>query len=301
MRIAITGASGLVGRALGDHLTAQGDTVIPFVRRAAGDGELSWSPDAGTIESLVGVDAVVHLAGAGIGDKRWTRSYRRQILESRTRGTRLVAEAMAATTSGPQILLSGSAVGYYGASESAELDETSPAGRGFLAEVCAQWEAATAPAEAAGVRVVHLRTGIVLSARGGALKKQLPLFRLGLGGRFSTGRQWQSWISIDDEIAAITHLLSSELRGPVNLTSPAPVTNAEFVDELGSALGRPTLLTVPRFAPRAALGRGLADGLLLTGQKVLPHALLDDGYEFRHTQLADALRDLLASRATMHA
>ena len=192
MRVAITGASGLIGRALTTHLGECGHNVVPLVRRAAATDEIRWDPETGAIGPLAGVDAVVHLAAAGIGDKRWTDDYKRQIRESRTNGTRIISEAVATAPGGPRVLLSASAIGIYGASETAEFDETSPPGDGFLAEVCKEWEAATAPAEQAGARVVHLRTGIVLSPDGGALKKQLPLFRAGLGGKFGDGSAWQS-------------------------------------------------------------------------------------------------------------
>lgn len=294
--IAITGASGLIGTALSNHLRAQGHDVISFSRRGeSSPTTIAWDPAAGRIDAgrLSGVDAVVHLAGAGIGDRRWTDSYKREILESRTKGTALLANAMADAPHGPKVLLSGSAIGYYGESLSTEFTESSPAGRGFLADVCVQWEAATAAAERAGVRVAHLRTGIVLSPKGGALKKLLPLFKIGAGGRMGSGRQWQSWISIDDEIAAIDHLLSSSVRGPVNLTAPKPVTQAEFTKTLAKVLKRPALLPVPSFGPKILLGSELADALLFTGQKVLPRVLEGDGFVFRHGDLESALRSLL--------
>ena len=293
MRVAITGASGLIGRALTTHLGECGHNVVPLVRRAAATGEIRWDPETGAIGSLAGVDAVVHLAAAGIGDKRWTDDYKRQIRESRTKGTRVISEAVATQSGGPRVLLSASAIGIYGASETAEFDETSPPGDGFLADVCREWEAATAPAEESGARVVHLRTGIVLSRDGGALKKQLPLFRAGLGGKFGNGSAWQSWISIDDEVAAIAALLESDVSGPVNLTAPNPVTQAQFVTALGNALNRPTFMRVPGFAPKLVLGSELVDNLLFSGQKVLPRVLLEHGYEFRHAELPAALSDLL--------
>jgi len=293
MRVAITGASGLIGRALTTHLGECGHNVVPLVRRAAATDEIRWDPETGAIGPLAGVDAVVHLAAAGIGDKRWTDDYKRQIRESRTNGTRIISEAVATAPGGPRVLLSASAIGIYGASETAEFDETSPPGDGFLAEVCKEWEAATAPAEQAGARVVHLRTGIVLSPDGGALKKQLPLFRAGLGGKFGDGSAWQSWISIDDEVAAIAYLLESEVSGPVNLTAPNPVTQGQFVAALGDTLHRPTFMRVPSFAPKLVLGSELVDNLLFSGQKVLPRVLLEHGYEFRHVELPAALSDLL--------
>ena len=241
--IAITGASGLIGRALSEHLRARGDRVVRFVRdNSSGDDTIRWNPATGDIDSsrLAGVDAVVHLAGAGIGDKRWTDDYKREILESRTKGTALIASAIGdlASSNGPKVLLSSSAIGYYGDSLDATFTESSPAGSGFLADVCVQWEAAAAPAARAGARTAFLRTGIVLSPRGGALRKLLPLFKLGAGGRMGSGRQWQSWISIDDEVAAIEHLLSSSVSGAVNLTAPNPVTQAEFTRTLAKVLHR---------------------------------------------------------------
>ena len=294
--IAITGASGLIGTALAQHLTTQGHRVVRFTRRtSSGSDSIAWNPKTGSIEAdkLRGVDAVVHLAGAGIGDKRWTTDYKREILESRTKSTALLASTLADLSDGPKILLSGSAIGIYGESESATFTEESPAGSGFLADVCVQWEAASAPAEKAGVRVAHLRTGIVLSPKGGALKKLLPLFKLGAGGRMGSGRQWQSWISIDDEIAAIEHLLTSSVTGAINLTAPKPVTQAEFTKTLAKVLKRPSFVPVPSFGPKLLLGSELADALLFTGQKVLPTVLERDGFRFAHADLESALRHLL--------
>ncbi|MEY3679957.1 MAG: TIGR01777 family oxidoreductase [Ilumatobacteraceae bacterium] len=295
--IAITGASGLIGTALSHHLAARGHRVVRFTRQSStGADSIAWNPKSGSIEAdkLRGVDAIVHLAGAGIGDKRWTTDYKREILESRTKSTALLASTLAGMSDGPKVLLSGSAIGIYGESESTTFTEESPAGSGFLADVCVQWEAATASAEAAGVRVAHLRTGIVLSRKGGALKKLLPLFKLGAGGRMGSGRQWQSWISIDDEIAAIEHLLTSNVKGPVNLTAPQPTTQAEFTKTLARVLKRPSFLPVPTFGPKLLLGSELADALLFTGQKVLPTVLERDGFRFAHRDLESALRALLA-------
>ena len=295
MRIAITGSSGLIGTALSRRLTDDGHEVVPVVRSSPGDNQIGWSISEKKIDEQAfdGIDAVVHLAGAGIGDKRWTDAYKKEILESRTIGTELVAQAVSSASNPPSVLLSGSAIGYYGASPTAEFDETSPLGDGFLAEVCDAWEAAAAPAQDGDTRVVFLRTGIVLSADGGALKKQLPLFKFGLGGKMGSGEQWQSWISIDDEVSAILHLLSSDVSGPVNLTAPEPVTNAEFTKTLGGVLGRPTFLPIPKFGPKLLLGGELAENLLFTGQKVLPTVLERDGYEFAHRDLESALRHLL--------
>lgn len=295
MRIAITGASGLIGAALSRRLKEDGHDVVPVVRRAPDDNEIGWSVADNRIDdgAFDGIDAVVHLAGAGIGDHRWTDAYKREILESRTVGTALVANAITAATDGPKVLLSSSAIGYYGESTDATFDEQSPVGTGFLAEVCEAWEMAAAPATTDEVRVAYLRTGIVLSAEGGALKKQLPLFKFGLGGKMGSGNQWQSWIHIDDEVSAIVHLLGGDIQGPVNLTAPNPVTNAEFTDTLGDVLGRPTFLPIPKFGPKLALGGELAENLLFSGQRVLPSALEADGFTFAHPALDGALRDLL--------
>jgi uncharacterized protein (TIGR01777 family) len=296
MHVLISGASGLIGTELTAVLREAGHRVTALVRRPATTGEVQWDPGAGVLppEALNGVDAVVNLAGAGIGDHRWTPAYRQELVDSRVRSTTLLAARIAESDAPPQVLLSGSAVGYYGPRDGTELDEASPAGGDFLAGLCVQWEAATAAAEEAGVRVAHLRTGIVLTRKGGALKKMLPLFRVGLGGRFGKGNQWQSWISLADEVGAISHLLSAQVRGPVNLTAPTPVTGAEFAHELGRALHRPSLLPVPAFAPRLLLGSELADSLLFTGQKVMPRALQRAGYDFRHPRLPAALHAALA-------
>jgi len=296
MRVIISGASGLIGGALATHLRAQGHDVVSLVRRTAGSNEIQWDPAKRTLdaEALAGADAVVHLAGAGIGDHRWTDDYKRELVESRTKGTALLAERIAACSQRPGVLLSGSAIGYYGPSDDRELDEHSPAGTDFLADLCVQWEAATAPAEAAGVRVAHLRTGIVLTKQGGALKKMLPLFKLGAGGKFGKGHQWQSWISLPDEVGAISHLLTADVRGAVNLTAPAPVRNREFAKTLGTVLHRPSVVPVPAFGPKLLLGGELADALLFTGQRVLPTVLQQSGYQFQHSTLDVALRAVLA-------
>ncbi len=297
LTIAISGSSGLIGTALTTRLRADGHTVMPMVRTTAREGEIHYDPRAGQLdpEHLIGVDAIVHLAGAGIGDRRWTAAYRREILESRTLSTSLIARSMAEVVNrgGPRTLLSGSAIGFYGATDDQELNERSDAGDGFLADVCQEWEAATSPADDAGIRVAHLRTGIVLSPAGGALKKLLPLFRFGLGGRMGSGRQWQSWISIDDQVGAIAFLLTADISGPVNLTAPTPVTNSEFTKVLAEALSRPALLPIPSFGPRLLLGRALADALLFTGQRVLPDRLTEAGFSFEHSTLAEAFASLL--------
>lgn len=297
MHIVISGSSGLVGTALVEHLRAEGHHVDRLVRRfTAGDNEVQWDPDAGRlpVEAIDGVDAVINLSGAGIGDHRWTDEYKRTVLDSRLRTTELLARTISSAERRPAVFLSGSAIGYYGPRGDEELDETSSSGDGFLADVCLQWEGATAEAEEAGVRTAHLRTGVVLSTKGGALKKQLPLFRFGLGGKFGTGKQWQSWIAIDDEVGAITHLLTADVRGGVNLTAPTPVTNAEFTETLARVLHRPSFLPIPSFGPKVLLGGELAEALLFTGQRVVPSRLTASGYEFVHPALEGALRVLLA-------
>jgi uncharacterized protein (TIGR01777 family) len=296
MKILITGASGLIGQALTKQLNATGHTTVAAVRREPRrNDEVQWNPTTGEMSpsAFDGVDAVVHLAGAGIGDKRWTDSYKMEILQSRTLGTALLADTMASLDKKPSVFLSGSAIGIYGVRDDTELGEDAAIGTGFLADVCRDWEAASASASAAGIRTVLLRTGIVLSPKGGALKKQLPLFKLGLGGKFGNGKQWQSWISITDEVNAIIHLLTSNLSGAVNLTAPNAVTNAEFTRVLGSVVSRPAILPIPSFGPTLLLGGELADALLFTGQRVVPNALVADGFHFAHPTLDVALRALL--------
>lgn len=295
MRILISGATGLIGTALSTRLSADGHTVLRLVRRDAKSGEFTWDPAAGKLDPAAfdGCDAVINLSGAGIGDKRWTDDYKAELVSSRIQTTELLASTIAALDIMPSVFLSGSAVGWYGDRGDERLDELSVPGSDFLSDLCQQWEAATLVAEKAGVRTVHLRTGVVLSASGGALKKQLPLFKLGLGGRFGNGHQWQSWISIDDEVGAIAHLLSADVCGPVNLTAPEPVTNTEFTSTLAKVLHRPALLPVPMFAPKIMLGGELVESLLLASQRVLPTALQRSAYEFRHPTLEAALRAIL--------
>jgi uncharacterized protein (TIGR01777 family) len=291
----VTGSSGLIGSALVPAAGTAGHQVVRLVRGSPGDGEIGWDPTRGVLDpaALAEVDAVVHLAGAGIGDRRWTGSYRRLVLSSRVSGTRTVSTALAEAVrrdGRARTLLSASAVGFYGDTGEREVDESDPAGAGFLAEVCQQWEASTAPAQRAGLRVVLLRTGLVLAPSGGVLGRLVPLFRAGLGGRLGSGRQYWSWISLADEVAAILFLLSNrETSGPVNLTGPAPVTNAELTAALGRVVGRPTLLPVPGVALRVALG-GFAGEGVLAGQRVLPRALQRSGYRFQHGEVEEALR-----------
>ncbi len=295
LKVIISGASGLIGKPLVANLRKHGHQVTNLVRRSPNTNESQWDPSAGKIDERIfnGADMVINLSGAGIGDRRWTSSYKREILESRIMSTALLANTIASVANGPRVFLSGSAIGIYGPCGDEVLTESSNLGTSFLADVCAQWEAATKPATAAGVRTVLLRTGIVLTPAGGALKKQLPIFKLGLGGKFGNGKQWQSWISLDDEIAAIEHLLTANVSGPVNLTAPNPVTNAEFASTLGRVLKRFAKLPVPKIFPRALLGSELADALLFTGQRVVPEALQKSNFVFRHNSIEVALRMLL--------
>ncbi len=292
MKIGITGASGFIGTPLVASLREQGHDVVRFVRgQADAHDERGWDPAARRLDpqAVADLDAVIHLAGAGVADKRWTPSYKKLILDSRVDGTTTVATAMS-VADGPRVLLSASGIGWYGDTGDRFTDETGPAGQGFLAEVCQQWEASTAPAQAAGIRVVHLRTGIVLSGSGGALAKQLPIFRLGAGAPLGSGRQWNSWITLRDQIAAITHLLTADVAGPVNLVGPAPVTNKAFTRALGKAVHRPTLpVPVPGFALTAALGGFAAEGVLI-GQRLLPQVLQRSGFSFADSDLAGALQ-----------
>jgi uncharacterized protein (TIGR01777 family) len=297
MQVLISGSSGLVGTALRAALERAGHRTVRLARGDAtsSEGTVAWDPKAGTIDAdaLTGIDAAVNLAGAGIGDHRWTEAYKQEILASRTMSTALLARTLATLTPKPAVLLSASAIGWYGDRGDEVLDESSAAGEGFLADVCRAWEDATQPASAAGIRVAHLRTGIVLSAKGGALAKQLPLFRLFAGGRFGGGKQWQSWITIDDEVGAILHLLDHEVEGAVNLTAPNPVRNEEFARTLGAVLHRPSAIPVPAFGPRLVLGSDRADNLLFTSQRVLPAVLPASGYTFQHPTLEEALRAVL--------
>jgi uncharacterized protein (TIGR01777 family) len=299
--VLVTGSHGLLGSALLPRLRAGGHRVVRLVRGdAEGSDDVRWDPDAGTIDAagLEGVDAVVHLAGAGIGDKRWTPARKDLILESRTRGTDLLARTLAGLARPPRVLLSGSAVGYYGDRGAEELTEAAGPGDDFPARVCVAWEAATAPAEAAGIRVVHLRTGIVLAAHGGALQRMLLPFKLGLGGRIASGEQYLSWIAIDDHVGAMVHLLTTDaVRGAVNVTAPNPATNAEFTRALGAALHRPTVLPTPLLPLKAVYGSELVERLLVIGQRALPRVLEASGYEFVLPELDGALRAVLAAPA----
>jgi len=296
MDVAITGASGLIGTALGAALRTRGDGVVTVGRGASVD--VRWDPMAGTIDgdALHGVHAVVHLAGESLGEKKWTPEQKERILESRVRGTELISTTIAGFATRPSVLVSGSAIGYYGDRGDEVLTEASepPPPGNFLSDVCVAWEAATAPAESAGIRTVHLRTGIVLSKGGGALARMLLPFKLGLGGRIGSGRQYMSWVSIDDEVGAIIHAIDHDtMRGPVNVTGPEPVTNAELTKAFGRAVHRPTLLPTPLAPLKVIYGSELVERVLVEGQRVVPAALEADGYTFRQRTIDEAFAAVL--------
>ncbi|MBA3402487.1 MAG: TIGR01777 family protein [Actinobacteria bacterium] len=293
MRVAVTGASGLIGSALVPALQKAGHEVLSLVRRmpTAAD-EAQWDPEAGTIDvdALQGVEAIVHLAGENIG-QRWTETSRKRILDSRVQGTRLIAETAAALDPRPA-LLAASAIGFYGQQGDQELTEESPRGEGFLADVTAAWEEAAEPAREAGVRVVRFRQGLVLSKEGGALGRMLLPFRAGVGGRIGSGRQWWSWVAIDDVAAAYLFALGHPLDGIYNLASPAVVRNADFVDKLGNVLSRPTIFPLPGVAVRLAFGE-MGEEMLLGGQRVVSERLGGEGFEFAYPELEGALEHVL--------
>ncbi|HVF51113.1 MAG TPA: TIGR01777 family oxidoreductase [Pyrinomonadaceae bacterium] len=301
MKIIVTGATGLVGSALIPALLAGGHQVTRLVRsetRPAARGgitDVQWNPADATIDAgaLEGHDAAVHLAGENIAE-RWTEEKKRRLLESREKGTRLLSETLARLEHRPRVLVCASAVGFYGAERGDELlTEASTAGKDFLAEICLKWEAAADAARASGMRVVHLRIGIVLSGEGGALGKMLTPFKMGVGGRIGSGKQWMSWVAIDDVVGIIKHALRDEqMSGAVNTVAPAPVTNSEFTSTLGDVLGRPTIFPVPAFAVRLMFGE-MGEALLLSGTRVEPARLRAAGYNFAYTNLADALRHVL--------
>jgi uncharacterized protein (TIGR01777 family) len=302
MRVGVTGSSGFIGSALVDALRERGDDVIAFVRPTANERDANavrWNPSLGLVDAndlrrVGGFDAVVNLAGAGIADRRWTASRKIEIMQSRIRSTELLAHALAGMSSGTPMVASGSAVGYYGSRGDRLLDETSPRSTDFLANVCFEWEKAIEPLEDSGTTVARLRTGIVLASHGGALKKQLPLFRLGLGGPLGSGRQWLSPISLRDEVRAILWVLDHRVGGPVNLVAPAPITNLEFTRELGRVLHRPTLARVPSVVLKFALGSELTSEAVLASQRVVPKVLLDRGFTFLDSDAASCLRTALA-------
>jgi uncharacterized protein (TIGR01777 family) len=301
MKIAVTGASGLIGGALVPRLREDGHEVLRLVRRTPRTAdEHRWDPHHRRIPSdlLTDVDAVVHLAGVGIGDRRWSEKHKARVLSSRVDGTATISEAFAAAAAADpareRVLLSASGVGYYGDTGDRTVDETAPVGDDFLAQVCVEWEGATSPASDAGVRVVNLRSGLVLGP-GGLLGRMAPLFRLGIGGRLGSGGQYWPWISLRDEVDAIRFLLTTPLAGPVNLTAPEPVTNREFTEALGRVLHRPTILPVPGPALWVVLGEFAQVGVL-AGQRAVPAKLLSAGFEHTHTDLDEALRWALTTR-----
>ena len=295
MKVVLAGGSGLIGTALAQSLIADGHVVRSLVRRPARRaGELEWHPGVDDLgaAAMRGVDAVVCLSGAGVGAHRWTSAYKRKIRASRLEAVGTLTRSITAGDERP-VLVCASAIGYYGDTGDRVIDETAPNGSGFLAELCRDWEAAADPARHAGTRVVHLRTGIVLARHGGLLVRLRPIVRAGLGGRIGTGRQFMSWISLADEVAAVRFLIESDLSGPVNLTAPNPVRNSELIGAVARMLRRPAAVPVPAFALRLALGEFAED--TLTGQRAVPARLSAAGFEFRHAMLDDALRAVLSS------
>ena len=294
LTVAMTGASGLIGRALTTFLTTGGHRVIRLVRgSSAGPGTAGWDPARGLLDPLPPVEAVIHLAGASIAGGRWTSARKAAIRDSRVTGTRRLAESLAGQDVRPAAFLCSSAIGYYG-HQSGPLTEASGPGTGFLADTCRDWEAAAQPARAAGIRVVHLRTGLVLSPAGGLLRVLAPLFRAGLGGPVGSGRQPVSWVGLDDVVGAFHHVLqASHMEGPVNVTGPRPVDNTTFARTLAGLLGRPAVLPAPAFGVRLVMGREMADETALAGAHVLPSRLEADGYQFRASAIEDALRHCL--------
>ncbi len=296
MDVLVSGATGMIGAALVPELEAAGHRVLRLSRSKPSSGDtVRWNPEAGELDPsrLEGVGAVVHLAGESIAQGRWSAEKKRRIMESRAKGTRLLAEKIAGLPEPPGVMVSASAVGYYGDRGDEILREESASGSDFLADVCREWEAAAAPARVAGIRVVHPRIGIVLSPKGGALGRTLPIFKLGGGGPIGSGRQWWSWVAIDDVVGSFLHALNNEaVEGAVNVGSPNPLTNAGYTRVLGRVLNRPTVFTLPAPAARLMLGE-VADALLLASQRMEPARLEETGYAFRHPELEGALRHLL--------
>jgi uncharacterized protein (TIGR01777 family) len=297
MKVLVTGATGRIGSALVHALEGRGDTVVPLTRSASAVGRsVRWDPQRGRLDpaDVAGADAVVHLAGEGIGDKRWTETHKARVLDSRVRGTTLLAETLAGLDQPPSVMVSASAVGFYGDRGDEILTEQSESGDDFLSDVCRQWEESTLPASEAGIRVPLVRTGLVLTPDGGIFPRVLLPFRFAVGGRLGTGEQWWPWITLRDEVRAVLHLLDHEdLSGPFNLSAPNPVTNAEFTRTLSDVLHLPGFFTVPSPALKLVLGREMADELILVSQRVVPGKLLDAGFEFEDPDLEPALRTLL--------
>ncbi|MGP2442580.1 TIGR01777 family oxidoreductase [Streptomyces sp. JW3] len=294
-RIVVAGASGLIGNALARSLTADGHEVVRLVRHPPrGPGEVRWDPERGRVDAagLAGCDAVVNLAGAGVGDRRWTAAYKARVRDSRVHGTAALARAVAALDRPPKVFVNGSAIGFYGETGERPVDESAPAGTGFLPELCVEWEAAAAPAAAAGVRTVFTRTGLVVARGGGAWGRLFPLFRAGLGGRLGDGRQYWSFVALHDEVAAIRHLLArADLSGPFNLTAPQPRTNREITEAMGRVLHRPTLFAVPAPVLRTVLGEMAGD--VLGSARVVPGRLLESGFRFAFPEIDGAIRAAL--------
>lgn len=300
MKILVSGSHGLVGRALLKRLSAEGHETFRLVRGETepGSPDIRWNPGQGTIDEdrISGIDAVIHLAGENIAGGRWTDAKKKAILESRVKGTIVLSEALVKMVQPPSTLISASAIGYYGDRGDQLLTEDSAPGSGFLADVCRQWEAAAQPAVEKGIRVVFARFGIILDADEGALAKMLPPFRMGAGGRVGDGKQWMSWIAVDDVTKALSFVLqNNSLHGPVNFVAPKPVTNAEFTKALGTALSRPTLFPIPAFGVRLIFGE-MADALLLVSQKVEPQALETAGFEFDYPNIDAALKQVLREK-----
>lgn len=289
MRIAIAGSSGVIGTALSESLTGKGHDVVRLVRHEVdGPEQIEWDPQGGTVgPGLDEVDAVVNLAGAGVGDRRWTKAYKKEIRDSRVLGTITLARAMARSANPPQVLVNGSAIGYYGNSGPDPVTETSPAGDGFLADVVVDWEKATSPASDAGIRVVMIRTGLVVSAKGGAFGRLLPIFKYGLGGRVGSGNQFWSFISLRDEVRAIEYALESDLSGPVNLVAPHAITNRDVTRALAKSVHRPAFLPVPALALKAVLGEFAED--ILASQNVVPEVLDNNGFTWLDPTIDAAL------------
>lgn len=290
MKIAVTGSSGLIGTALVEALRADGHDVLRLVRRAPrGPDEVQWDPEQPLSPAkLDGVEAAVNLSGAGVGDKRWSESYKRTLVDSRVNPTHTLATALAALDPKPKVLLQGSAIGYYGDHGDTPVDETTGPADDFLARLTVRWEAAAAPAEAAGIRVAYLRTGLVVSRNGGAWGRMFPIFRFGLGGKLGSGRQYWSFISLSDHVRAMKFLLTADISGPVNLTGPDPVTNAEVTKAMGKVLHRPTLLPAPAFGLKLVLGEFATEPL--RSQRILPNVLLKAGFDFEHPTIEAAIR-----------
>jgi uncharacterized protein (TIGR01777 family) len=296
MKILVSGSHGLVGKALTISLVNSGHDIVSLVRQSANDSEIEWHPNHGKInlQQLEGFDVIVNLAGESIASGRWTEEKKKKIRESRVKGTELLSSALARLSLPPSTLINASAIGFYGSRGDELLTEKSAPGEGFLPEVCIEWEKATGQAEAKGIKTIHTRFGIILDEKGGALERMLTPFRMGVGGKVGNGKQWMSWIALDDVINALRFLIDEPgSGGPVNFTAPNPVTNADFTEALGNVLSRPTLFSVPAFAARLAFGE-MADELLLSSAKVEPERLKESGYQFKHPELSSALKAILS-------